>query len=49
MIQDEGLLGTIKIVWNILINPNLRQRVLKMRRNFQQQRNNIGYIVFISQ
>ena len=49
MIQDEGLLGTIKIVWNVLINPNLRQRVLQMRRNFQQQQNNIGYIVFIGQ
>ncbi|MDJ0649755.1 MAG: class I SAM-dependent methyltransferase [Xenococcaceae cyanobacterium MO_188.B19] len=48
MIQDEGLLGTVKIVWNVLTNPNLRQRVLQMRRNFQQQRNNIGYIVFIS-
>ena len=48
MIRDEGILGTIKIVWNILINPNLRQRVLQMRRNFQQQRNHIGYIVFIS-
>ena len=49
MIRDEGLLRTVKIAGNILINPNLRHRVLQMRRNFQQQRNNIGYIVFISQ
>lgn len=49
MVRDEGLLGTIKIAWNVLINPDLRQRVLQMRRNFQQQRNNIGYIVFIGQ
>ncbi|VEP14120.1 Methyltransferase type 11 [Hyella patelloides LEGE 07179] len=48
MVRDEGLLGTVKIAWNVLINTNLRQRVLQMRRNFQQQRNNIGYIVFIS-
>ncbi|MEM8832496.1 MAG: class I SAM-dependent methyltransferase [Cyanobacteria bacterium P01_G01_bin.19] len=48
MIRDEGLFGMIKITWNILINPNLRQRVLQMRRNFQQQGNNIGYIVFIA-
>lgn len=46
MIRDEGFLGTLKIVWNILTNPNLRQRVLQMRRNFQQQGNNIGYLVF---
>ncbi|MGK7949148.1 MAG: cyclopropane-fatty-acyl-phospholipid synthase family protein [Xenococcaceae cyanobacterium] len=48
MLRDEGLLGTVKIAWNILINPNLRQRVLQMRQNFQKQHNNIGYIVFIS-
>ncbi len=48
MVRDEGLLGMVKIAWNIVINPNLRQRILQMRRNFQQQRNNIGYIVFIS-
>ncbi len=46
IIQDEGLLGTVKIVWNVLTNPNLRQRVLQMRRNFQKYRNDIGYIVF---
>lgn len=49
MVRDEGLFGTVKIAWNILVNPHLRQRVLQMRRVFQQQRNNIGYIVFISQ
>jgi cyclopropane fatty-acyl-phospholipid synthase-like methyltransferase len=48
MIRDEGILRTIKIAWNILINPNLRQRVLKMRHDFQQQGNNIGYIVLIA-
>ena len=48
MMRDEGLLGTLKIAWNILIHPNLRQRVLQMRRDFQQQHHNIGYIVFIA-
>ncbi len=46
MVRDEGLLGTVKIAWNVLTNPNLRQRVLQMRRNFQKYRNDIGYIVF---
>ncbi|WP_019508716.1 cyclopropane-fatty-acyl-phospholipid synthase family protein [Pleurocapsa sp. PCC 7319] len=46
MVRDEGLLGTVKIVWNILFNSNLRQRVLQMRRTFQEQRDRIGYIVF---
>ncbi len=48
MVQDEGLVRTIKIIINVLNNPELRQRVLQMRRNFQQQRNNIGYIVFMA-
>lgn len=46
MIRDEGLLGTVQIFWNVLSNHNLRQRILQMRRNFQQQRHNIRYIVF---
>ena len=46
MLRDDGLLGTVKIAWNVLTNPNLRQRVLQMRRNFQQHQNDLGYIVF---
>ncbi len=49
MINDEGLLRTVKIIWNVLTQPNLRRRVLQMRRSFQQQGKNLGYIVFISQ
>ncbi|MEM8677257.1 MAG: class I SAM-dependent methyltransferase [Cyanobacteria bacterium P01_G01_bin.67] len=45
IVRDEGLLGTAKIAWNVLTNTNLRLRVLQMRRNFQQQRDRIGYIV----
>ena len=48
MVRDEGLWETVKIVWNVLVNPNLRQRVLQMRRNFQKYRNDIGYIVLMS-
>ncbi|MDJ0591816.1 MAG: hypothetical protein QNJ72_17765 [Pleurocapsa sp. MO_226.B13] len=46
MIRDEGLLGTVKIIWNVLTKPSLRHRVLQMRRSFQQQGKNIDYIVF---
>ncbi|ELS02077.1 putative O-methyltransferase [Xenococcus sp. PCC 7305] len=46
MLQDEGLWGTVKIAWNVLTHPNLRHRILRMRRSFQQQRHNIGYIAF---
>jgi cyclopropane fatty-acyl-phospholipid synthase-like methyltransferase len=46
MVRDDGLFGTVKIAWNVLTNPNLRQRVLQMRRSFQQHQNNLGYIIF---
>ena len=49
LLRDEGLFGTIKFIWNVLTNRNLRPRVLQMRRNFQQQRARIGYIVFTAQ
>ena len=48
IMRDEGLLGTVKIAWNILTHPNLRQRVLQMHRNFQKYRHDIGYILFMS-
>lgn len=48
MVRDDGLSVTVKIVWNLLTNPNLRQRVLQMRRIFQQHQNHLGYIVFLA-
>ncbi|MDJ0901819.1 MAG: class I SAM-dependent methyltransferase [Xenococcus sp. MO_188.B8] len=48
ILRDEGFWGTVTIVWNVLTNSHLRPRVLQMRRNFQQQRNHIGYIVFLA-
>ena len=48
ILRDEGFLGTVTIVWNILTNSHLRSRVLQMRRDFQKYRNDIGYIVFLT-
>jgi predicted O-methyltransferase YrrM len=45
MIQDEGLMNTVRIFWNILTQPDLRKRVLGMRRAFHQYRQDLGYIV----
>ena len=49
MIQDEGLLPTAKIFWNLLIHPGLRQRVLQMRQVFTHYRQDLGYIVLCAQ
>lgn len=45
MIQDEGLVNTLRILSNILTQPDLRKRVLGMRRAFRQYRQDLGYIV----
>ena len=46
IVRDEGLFGTVKIAYNVLINSDLRRRVLQMRRSFQEYRHELGYIVF---
>lgn len=46
MFQDEGIIDTFKIVGNILTRQPIRERVLAMRRVFQQYRPELGYIIF---
>lgn len=45
LVQDEGIIDTMRILWNILSCPELRERVLAMRRVFQQYQQDLGYIV----
>ena len=49
MIQDEGLLSTAKIIWNVLANSQIRQRILAMHRIFQKYQQDLGYIVLVAQ
>lgn len=48
MIQDEGLLGTTKILVNVLTNSPLRQRVLQMRQVFKHYDQDLGYIILLA-
>ena len=48
MIQDEGAIATGKILWNIFTKPQIRQRVLQMRRVFQHYDRDLGYIVLVA-
>jgi cyclopropane fatty-acyl-phospholipid synthase-like methyltransferase len=48
MIQDEGLMSTAKILWNVLTKPEIRQRVLSMRGVFNKYRQDLGYIVLLA-
>ncbi len=44
MLQDEGLIDTARIFWNVLTRSPIRERVLEMRRVFKQHQQDLGYI-----
>ncbi len=46
ILRDEGVIDTLRIFWNVLTKPPIRERVLAMRRAFHQHREDLGYIVF---
>lgn len=45
VVRDEGLIGSARILWNVLAHPPIRQRVLAMHQVFQQYQQDLGYIV----
>jgi predicted O-methyltransferase YrrM len=45
IIEDEGILDTVRFLWNILRYPQLRERILAMRQVFQQYQQDLGYIL----
>jgi SAM-dependent methyltransferase len=48
MIADEGLLRTLKIVFNILTHPSARKRVLQMRSVFNRYETHLGAIALVA-
>lgn len=44
VLQDEGVIHTAQIVWNVLTQPILRDRILTMRRVLNQHKPDLGYI-----
>lgn len=48
MIADEGLLGFVKILKNLLTKPEARARVLGMRRVFSKHRDNLAAITLVA-
>lgn len=44
VLQDEGIFHTAQIVWNVMTQPVLRDRVLTMRRVLTQHQADLGYI-----
>jgi cyclopropane fatty-acyl-phospholipid synthase-like methyltransferase len=47
VIQDEGLGNTLRIVWNVLTQASIRQRVIAMRQTFQQYQQDLNYVIFV--
>jgi hypothetical protein len=49
LVQDEGLIGAMRFVWNVARNPLARQRVVGMRRMFRKYRNHLAAIAIVGQ
>lgn len=49
MLNDEGFVGTVRIVWNVLSRSQIRDRILAMRRVFQKYQQDLGYIIICAQ
>lgn len=49
LIQDEGVLGTMKFAANLVRHPELRDRILGMRQVFNHYRSSLGYWLMAAQ
>lgn len=49
MLDDEGVLRTLKIVFNIITHPKERQRILAMRRVFRKYKNHLNAISIVAE
>ncbi|NMG59636.1 class I SAM-dependent methyltransferase [Geitlerinema sp. P-1104] len=49
LIQDEGVMGTVKFASNLILHPELRDRILEMRQVFHQYRSSLGYGLMVAQ
>jgi cyclopropane fatty-acyl-phospholipid synthase-like methyltransferase len=45
LLRDEGIVGTGKLIWNLVTQPVLRDRILAMRRVFSRHQQNLSYII----
>jgi len=49
VIQDEGILGTLKLVRNLILDDAARRRVLAMRWVFERYRQNLSAVYIVAQ
>ncbi|MGO3458232.1 MAG: SAM-dependent methyltransferase, partial [Corynebacterium casei] len=48
IIADEGLVGALRFVKNLLLNPDARKRVLQMRRTFNTYRDHLNAVAIVA-
>lgn len=48
VLQDEGFIRTLKIIFNILGNRILRNRILQMRKIFRKHKNNMNAVAIVA-
>lgn len=48
VVQDEGLLRTVRIAFNVIRDREARQRVLGMRRGFRTHQENLGAVALVA-
>lgn len=48
MIQDEGIAGALRILWNLARKPVERRRVFRMRRMFRRYQDHLAAVSFVS-
>lgn len=49
ILDDEGLFRTLKIGYNIMVNPTARRRITEMRKSFRKHQKHINSIVIVAQ
>ncbi|MEM0940514.1 MAG: class I SAM-dependent methyltransferase [Bacteroidota bacterium] len=49
IIDDEGFLRTVKIVFNILTHPKERKRILTMRRTFKKYQDHLNAVAIVAE
>jgi hypothetical protein len=48
LVQDEGLLGATRFLWNVATHAAARKRVLRMRRIFRKYKSHLAAVAFVS-
>lgn len=48
-LRDEGVVGVLRFLWNVVRNHEARRRVLAMRRTFRRYRSRLAAIMVVAE